>query len=135
MHAEFMHAAGAPHVPLLQVWTALPLHCVWPGAHIPVQTPPMHVWLVHPTGAPHDPAALHVCMLLPEHCVVAGEHATQPLFTQAGVAPEHVVWVCHVPLAVHDWMELPRHSVCAGAQTPEHVPLMHVCETQGAALV
>ncbi len=62
----------------------------------------MQVWLVHAAGAPHDPAALHVSVLLPEHCFVPGEHATQVLFRQAGVVPEQVACVCHVPLVLHD---------------------------------
>jgi hypothetical protein len=43
-HAEAEHATSLPQVPLaVHVSTLLPLHCVWLGAHWPVQPPLMHV--------------------------------------------------------------------------------------------
>src|SRR5262245_6453976 len=97
-----MHATAAPQVPFAEPdSTPLPLHCFCPGEHVPVQTPPMHVWLVQATGAPQVPAATQVCTPLPEHCVEPGEHATQALFKHAGVEPEHVDCVCQLPPASH----------------------------------
>lgn len=125
---EFMQAVVVPQSPVLgsHCCTPLPLHCVCPGAHTPVHSPPRHVWFMQPTAVFQVPFAEHDCVELPTHWLVPGAHATQLLFRQAGVAPEHVVWVCQVPDALHDWMLLPRHSVCPGAQTPVQAPLMHV---------
>lgn len=67
-----------------------------------MHAPLRHVWFVQATGAPHAPAALHVCTPFPEHCVAPGEHATQVLFRHAGVTPEQVSSVVHVPVALHD---------------------------------
>jgi hypothetical protein len=141
--ALFKQAGVAPeHVvsvcqvpPSAHDWTVVPEHCVSPGAHEPVQTPPRHVWPLQATGLPHAPASLHVSALLPAHCRVVGEQATQALFRQAGVGAEHVVCVCHSPLVEHDWIALPRHWVCPGPQTPAHAPLTQVWLTHAEPLV
>jgi hypothetical protein len=48
---------------------------------------------------------------LPEHCVEPGEHSTQELLVQVGVAPEHVDCVCQLPVESQDWIAEPRHCV------------------------
>jgi rubredoxin len=135
-HAEFMQADGVPYWPFApQVSTPLPLHCVWLGAQTPTHAPPTHVWFVHATGDPHVDAAVQVCTPLPRHWVAPERHATHVLFEHAGVAPEHVAWVCQFPAASHDWMRFPRHWVCPGAQTPPQAPATHVWLEHAVPLV
>ena len=133
----FVHAGGVPLCPWAgsQLCTPLPLHCVWPGAHTPVQIPLMQVWLVHATGLPQLPLPPHSCVELPTHCFEPGEHSTHVLCRHAGALPVHVVWGCQLPVASHDWMLLPRQRVWPGAQRPVHAPLMQVWFEQAAPLV
>ncbi len=52
--AELEHGTGVSHSPLAShVWTALPLHRVWAGSHIPMHAPPMHAWFAQCAAAPH----------------------------------------------------------------------------------
>ena len=111
-HAEPEQATAEPHVPLeVQVCTPLPLHCVCPGAHTPAQLPETHVWFTHATAAPQVPLALQVSSPLPTHCVEPGVHARHSLFQHAGVAPEHVAWVCQLPVASHVWTRFATQRV------------------------
>jgi hypothetical protein len=49
-----VQADAAPHAPLeLHVCTALPEHCVEPGAHTPVHAPETHAEAAHATPASH----------------------------------------------------------------------------------
>jgi hypothetical protein len=78
-HAWFVQLTAVPHMPLLpQVCTAaFPEHCVAPGVHDPVHTPPEHTELVHATGDPQVPVALQVSTLFAavvEHRVAPGLH-------------------------------------------------------------
>jgi hypothetical protein len=103
-------ATAVPQAPPEHVWTLVPEHCVWPGAHKPEHTPPEQVWLLHATAAPQLPLELHVCTPLPEHCVVPGTHVpmheppTQALFTHAVVPPK-------VPFDWQVWTLLPEQVV------------------------
>jgi hypothetical protein len=51
----------------------LPTHWVSPGAHMPVQAVPTHVWWRQGTGSANAPFALQVCIALAlEHMVALG---------------------------------------------------------------
>jgi hypothetical protein len=95
-----VQAEAVPHWPLaLQVWTALPEHCVVPGVHTPVHAPLTQAEEVHADAAPHWPLALQVCTPLPLHVVPPGVHTpvqapfTHAWFVQAAAVP-------HWPLAL-----------------------------------
>jgi hypothetical protein len=101
---------------------------VVPGAHEPVQAPPMHVSFVQSTAALHCPQASHVCtpLLVALHCFEPG--------VQTGAkGQEHG---CHPQLASHVCVPYVLHACVAfGAQTPWPVQLpfcklplaLHVC--------
>lgn len=89
-----VHAAAVPHWPLeLQVWTALPEHCVVVGVHTPVHAPVTQAEDVHAVAVPHWPLALHVSTPLPLHRVPPGEHTPvqapfkHAWFVQGATAP------------------------------------------------
>jgi hypothetical protein len=111
--ATLGHAVAVPQAPPeVHDWTPaaasmpLPLHCVCPGAHEPVQAPLRHVWLVHAVAVLHAPAAEQVSTPFPEHWVVAGTHTpVQEPLTHAEAT--HGVAVPHVPFAWHDSTPLP----------------------------
>jgi hypothetical protein len=122
-------------MPLLpQVCTAaLPEHCVAPGVHDPVHTPPEHAELVHATGDPQVPVPLHVSTLLAavmEQRVVPGVH--DPMHAPPTHAEfTHVDGTPHIPVGLHVDTPLTEppsapvaHSVVPGVHTPwqEAVP-------------
>jgi hypothetical protein len=90
-----------------------------------------HVWLVHATGEPQIPVALHVSTPLPEHCSAPGlqdpAHCP-PTPPSVGLLqmPEHFEGVPHVPIAPHVSTLLPWQVVWFGAQTPAHAPPVQV---------
>jgi hypothetical protein len=69
------------------------MHSTWVGAHVPLQTPSTHVWLVHAAGVPHWPSAPHVSTPLFEHFVAPTAHtpvhapATHVWLTQPASQP------------------------------------------------
>jgi hypothetical protein len=66
-------AVPAPQFPPeLQVSTSLPLHCVEPGVHVPVQAPETQALLAHGWVLVHVPVASHVSTALPAHLVDPG---------------------------------------------------------------
>jgi hypothetical protein len=117
----------------LQVWTALPEHCVDPGVHPPAHTPDKHACEVHGTGVPQVPPGSHACAPFPEHCfwpVVQGpEHwpAVQALLAHAAAGP-------HCPSVPHVCTPVPMHCVAPGMHTPAHAPATHAWFVQGVAL-
>ena len=121
-----MHALGELHAPLaVQVWTPLPEHCVWPGAHEPVQAPPTQVWFEQAAPEVQVPVELHVCgWLLPEQLTSPGPHVPEH-------APPRQVWWLHatavpqVPFDAHVCTPLPEHCVAPGVHTPVQAPLAH----------
>jgi hypothetical protein len=118
------HGDGVPHWPLeLHDCSLLPVHCVCMGAHTPVHTPPMHVWLVHGCGVPH--------MLLVQSCTPLPEHCFWPVVQGPVQAPlEHVspfghgMSVPHCPLGSHVCTPVPAlsHRVAFGSHTPHWLP-------------
>jgi hypothetical protein len=92
-----VHAVGLLQAPLaVHDSTLLPLHCVCPGAHDPVQPPVTQVWLLHATAVLHDPSLPQVWTPLPEHWVVAGTQVpVHPPLTHAELT--HAEAAPHVP--------------------------------------
>lgn len=94
---------------------------VAPGVHDPVHCPARH-WYGHAVPLVHCPLELHVCGILPEHCVAPGEH------TPVHAPLAHTYWqltgLPHCPFEPHVSALLPEHCVAPGLQTPEqHDPL------------
>jgi hypothetical protein len=56
-------------------WGVVPLHSVCPGAHTPVQVPPMHVELEQVGPVVQLPLALHDCGAFPAHWVWPGDNS------------------------------------------------------------
>jgi hypothetical protein len=128
-----MHGVAAPHVPVaVQAETPFAWHSVWPGAHVPVQTPPTHVWFTQATGAPHTPLSVQVCTPLFEHWIAPGAQTVHAPFQHTGVDPAHVVWLCQLPAALQIWVTLPEHCAWPAAHTPVQVPPTQVWLTQHA---
>jgi hypothetical protein len=64
---------AAPQLPPeLQVCTSLPLHCVAPGVHVPVQAPETQALFAHGWVLVQVPVASHVSTALPVHLVAPG---------------------------------------------------------------
>jgi hypothetical protein len=87
-----VQAVPALQVPLAwHVCRLRPEHWVWPGAHVPVQAPEMHVWFVQVAGALHCPTDEQVSTPLLTHCLAPGVHTPEhtPDWHQAGEV--HVV--------------------------------------------
>ncbi len=65
-----VHVSAVVQLPVAsQDWMRLPRHRVAPSAHTPEHVPLMHVWPEHAAPLVHVPLALHVCGVLPLHCV------------------------------------------------------------------
>jgi hypothetical protein len=118
------HADGVPHCPLeLHCSTLLPEHCVCPGAHTPVHTPPMHVEFMHGCGVPHM-LLVQVCTPLPEHCfwpAVQGPVQAPPeQFSLFG----HIMSAPQCPLESHVCTPFPElsHWTAFGSHTPHWPP-------------
>jgi hypothetical protein len=91
---------------------------VSPGAHTPVHTPEMHVFIAQAMGLPHAPVPSQVSTPLPEHCVWPEAHTPWH-------APETHVWFPHEagmphvePLQVST--PLPEHCVAVPVHAPWH---------------
>jgi hypothetical protein len=75
MHVWCTHAEPLTQLPVMsQLWGVFPLHCVCPGAQMPVQAPIEHVMFMHGLGVPHIPMLLHWTTPLPEHFVSFTAH-------------------------------------------------------------
>jgi hypothetical protein len=89
LHMPVEQVADAPHCPVLsQVCTALPEHCVLPGAHVPLHAFPVHTY-GQLEAAPHWPVLSQVSTPLPAQRVAPA--AQEPV-----QAPEAQVWLVHV---------------------------------------
>ena len=97
-----------------------------------MHAPFTQAWFVHATGVPHDPP-LHVCTLLPEHCVVPAVHV--PVHTPlTHVCPLQLTAVPHGPAELHVCTPLPEHWTAPGVHTPVQAPLTHAWLVHPAAL-
>jgi hypothetical protein len=118
------HAKAVPHAPLaLQVWTASPEHCVFPGVQTPVQLPLTHAWFEQAVVFCHVPVPSQVCGCWPLHCLVPGEQDPEhapPLQTFGQAVP-----FTHAPAALQVWGMSPLHCLVPGVQTPVQAPLTH----------
>ena len=67
---------------------------------------------------------MHVCVEVPEHCLVPGTHApaqTPELQTFAQGEP----LFCHAPVESQSCGCWPMHCTAPGVQVPVHTPLVH----------
>jgi hypothetical protein len=132
MHVSLTQLMGLPQLPVeLHVWTALPLpasppappspaaHCVWLGAHTPLQAPATHVWPVDVQSIvpPHAPVEPQIADELPRHPIAPGVHATQRPARHDGVAPLHAASAStHCPAEHVSGVE-PTHAVAPSVHT------------------
>jgi hypothetical protein len=77
MQAPDAQGGSSTHVPeVLHVCcVAGVLHCVWPGTHMPAQSP-VDIEQRYGQTAPlcQVPVPSHVCGVLPTHCLLVGTH-------------------------------------------------------------
>jgi hypothetical protein len=101
-------------------------HCVAPGEQTPVHAPFTHAWALQVVAEPHWPDELHTSIaLLPEHCVVPGEHATHAPLRHTGSLPEQPTALPYWPFDPQVSTPPSEHIVAPGEQTPVHAPPLH----------
>ena len=94
----------------MHVCGVVPLHCVAPGVHTPVQAPPEQM-CAQVTAASHCPSGPHSWVLVvPMHCETPVWHTPQsPEPLQYGEAVGQVVAALHCPFAPQVSVPLPEH--------------------------
>jgi hypothetical protein len=67
----------------------------------------------------HVPAAVHVCTVLPMHCLAPGMQAVHVPWLQTGLHAAPLF--SQSPLALHFWGCVPLHCIEPGVQVPVHM--------------